>query len=396
MHAPPTTPSRPPESAPQRPVRVVRLYDHLGYAGGVLHGPGRTILRTTPVFDRTRVHLTVHFVGPTHPAAVDLEHAGHPVEFFGCGKWSLSALPRMLTLLRRTQPDVLHLGGMRAILLGRIAARMRGVPALVHFHDAQPVAGPIRLAQRALARWTAAALAVSDAVGVSAARRFGFAPGFVQTIYNGVDLAIFGERPPGEAAATRAACGWSAAHRVVAMVGRLRAEKSADLVVNGLATLRTSAPSIRLLLVGDGPARNALEAQVAAAGLADRVYFAGFQADVPRWLAAADALALPTVDGEGFPIAGIEAMAAGLPVVGFRMGGLPELVQHGHEGWLAEPGDVDGLAEGLRQVLTNDDLRAQMARAARARARTFTLEAHVRALEDVYLGVAGTKRRTRR
>jgi glycosyltransferase involved in cell wall biosynthesis len=346
------------------------------------------MLRSTPLFDPERVHLTVHFLSAPHPAAVAWPATCAAPEFLGARKWDPCACRTIRALLRRTHADVVHLGGMKSILLGRLAAHSAGVPALVHFHDTQPVTTLLRWAQRTLRSWTAGAVAVSDAVGRVAEHRFGFPPGFVRTLYNGVDIAAFQNPAPDTAAATRAECGWNGHHRVATMVGRLRREKSADVLLRCFARLRETAPHLRLLFVGDGPERAALERQATADAVRDRVHFAGDRRDVPRWLAASDALALPTLAGEGFPVSGIEALAAGKPVLGFRAGGLPELVRHGEEGWLAAPGDEDGLTEGLRQLLTDDALRARLGDAAARRAQAFTLDAHVRHLEETYARVA--------
>jgi glycosyltransferase involved in cell wall biosynthesis len=150
-------------------------------------------------------------------------------------------------------------------------------------------------------------------------------------------------------------------------VGRLAAVKGVPVLIDALAEV-ADLPGVRLTLVGDGPERAALEAQVARLGLLEIVTFAGYQdsAGVAELLKSADALVLPSF-AEGLPVVLMEAMAAGLAVVTTQIAGIPELVQDGVNGRLVPPGNRPALAQALREVLTDPARGAAMGRAGRAR-----------------------------
>jgi glycosyltransferase involved in cell wall biosynthesis len=139
-------------------------------------------------------------------------------------------------------------------------------------------------------------------------------------------------------------------------VGRLAPEKGLGVLVDAMAAL----PGCSLLLVGDGPERPGLERRVADLGLADRVEFAGWVD--PPWSARRtfDVLAVPSFT-EGFPLVIVEAMLAGIPVVASAVGGIPEIVVDGDTGLLVPPHDAPALADALRRLLGDPDLRQAMA-----------------------------------
>ena len=149
-------------------------------------------------------------------------------------------------------------------------------------------------------------------------------------------------------------------------VGRLAAVKGVPVLFEALQ--RLDIPGLRVTLIGDGPERAGLEREVAERGLSDVVEFAGYrnQTEVAEALREADALVLPSF-AEGVPVVLMEAMASARPVVTTRIAGVPELVEHGVSGRLVPPGDVEALAEALREVLCDAGLRARMGAAGRAK-----------------------------
>jgi glycosyltransferase involved in cell wall biosynthesis len=138
--------------------------------------------------------------------------------------------------------------------------------------------------------------------------------------------------------------------------------------------------------VGDGPERRALERQVAALALGQRVTFAGHVDNVEEWLPAMDLFVLPSCEDEGVPPSILEAMACGLAVVSTRFDGISEAVLDGATGLLAPARDVPALARALGELMEDPLRRARMAEAALSRARSeFALEAMVDRMEQVYL-----------
>jgi N-acetyl-alpha-D-glucosaminyl L-malate synthase BshA len=153
---------------------------------------------------------------------------------------------------------------------------------------------------------------------------------------------------------------------IVAHVSNFRPVKRADVVVRVFAAACRDMPA-RLALIGDGPDLHKVRVEAERLGVSDKLVFLGQQERIGELLAAADVFFLPSLQ-ESFGLAALEAMAAGVPVVATRVGGLPELVGDGDGGFLYEVDDFDGMAQGLRALLTDRDLRACVSARARRRA----------------------------
>jgi glycosyltransferase involved in cell wall biosynthesis len=265
------------------------------------------------------------------------------------GNRDLTALPRLVRLIRSEGYDVVHCHLYRASVYGRIAARLAGVRAVVtteHSLLAQTIEGRrITLGVRALylatERLGRCTVAVSRAVAERLAD-WGVPEHRVRVIPNGVGAARYRQPAPVRAAtrqAVRAELGLPQDAFVFGGVGRLVPGKRFDILVDALALMPPGAPEARLLLVGDGGERAALELRARRAGVADRVVFAGERDDVPELLTAMDALAAPSTV-ETFGLALLEALAAGLPVrwsSGPALAELPEGAAPGARRTLAQP-----------------------------------------------------------
>jgi len=174
--------------------------------------------------------------------------------------------------------------------------------------------------------------------------------------------------------------------RVVVHASNFRPVKRVDAVVEIFRRIRERVAA-RLVLIGDGPERGAVEQRIVESGLQDDVRFAGEQHDLVPWLSAADLFLLPSQQ-ESFGLAALEAMACEVPVVASRVGGLPEVIDDGITGYLCAPDDVDGMAERGVALLGNPELRDRIGRAAAARVRErFCAELIVPQYEQCYRDV---------
>jgi glycosyltransferase involved in cell wall biosynthesis len=287
------------------------------------------------------------------------------------------AILRLARLIRRDRPTILHTHTAKAGAVGRIAALLAGrarPPIIVHTFHGHVLRGyfsPLltlgfRLLERWLATFTTSLIAVSPEVRDDLVQ-LGVAPKekFV-VVRLGISLD---ERIGGEAGArseTRRVLGIRPDAFVVGWVGRMTAVKRTDDVLLALRRLLDENNDSYLCLVGDGPDRDHLERYAHELGIAQRCLFLGYQDDVARFYAAIDVLLLPSAN-EGTPVSVIEALAAKRPVVATRVGGVPDVVRDGTDGFLVGVGEPDNLAARLAELARDPDRRTEMGEQGRAR-----------------------------
>ena len=165
-------------------------------------------------------------------------------------------------------------------------------------------------------------------------------------------------------AAARARLGIAPDRFVVGWVGRMTGVKRTDDVLESVARLREGGVDAALLLVGDGPDRDHVEQRASELGIIRNCFFLGYQEDVSDWYQAFDTLILPSAN-EGTPVVVIEALASGCPVVATSVGGVPDVVREGIDGFLVPAGDVEALVERLAQLAADPELRSRMGEAGR-------------------------------
>ncbi len=171
---------------------------------------------------------------------------------------------------------------------------------------------------------------------------------------------------------------------VLGAAGRLIPLKGVGDLLRAAAALQAEFQQLRIEIAGSGPERADLEALVGRLGLSGKVRFLGWVDEIQYALARWDVFVLPSLE-EGFPIAALEAMSAGLPVVASSVGGVPELVVDGETGWLVPPADAASLASRLRAILRDPEQRRSMGEAGRARVREqFSLTLMTRGFSQLY------------
>lgn len=388
-------------SAPSGPIRVVRIIARLNIGGPAIHS---TLLheRLNPArFQSTLVtgteeagegnYLELHGRTANVEIIPDLGREIRPLR-------DVQTLSRLVALMRRIRPHVVHTHTAKAGAVGRAAAILAGVPVVVHTYHGHVLRGyfsPAKTAvyrgiERSLAWKTDRLLAVTTRVrdeliemGVGMASQYRAVP-------LGFDLAplLAAERRRGE---LRAELGVGDAP-LVGIVARLVPIKAHEVFLAAVAEVRRHVPDVRILIVGDGELRQALEQQTAALGLTDAVRFLGWRADIDRLYADIDVVAL-TSRNEGSPVALIEAMASGLPVVSTDVGGVADVVEHGVSGLLAPMDDAPAVARHILTLLANPDMRRTMGQHGRAKvAATYDAGRLVTDIETLYEDLLREKR----
>jgi glycosyltransferase involved in cell wall biosynthesis len=288
----------------------------------------------------------------------------------------VQATLRLAQLIRRLRPDILHTHTAKAGAVGRMAAMLAGdarPPIVVHTfhgHVLRGYFGPrlsygFRLLERWLAQRTDALVAVSPEVRDELVR-LGIAPAEKFTVVRvGIQLDDRIADVDGREE-TRRQLGIADGSFTVGWIGRMTGVKRTSDVLLAFKRLRERGVDAYLCMIGDGPEREVLERRAHELGIMKRTLFLGYQEQVAPYYAALDAMILPS-GNEGTPVSAIEALAAARPVVATRVGGLPDVVREGEDGFLVEPGDVDELAERLERLATDGELRRRMGEAGRAR-----------------------------
>jgi glycosyltransferase involved in cell wall biosynthesis len=366
------------------PLRVAHVIWALG-----LGGAEQVVIRLAAGLDRTRFAPLVCCLDEPGAFAPQAERAGLEVVALGKrGPVDARIIGRLQGLLRRRRIDVVHTHLWGADLWGRFAARRAGTPVVVT--TAHNVDSWKRWHHLALDRWLAAGtrlVAVSHEVRAFYEER-GVGRGRWQVIYNGV-----GELPTSPRdRRPLSALGIAGQDPVAALVGRLVPAKAPGVFLEAVQRAALALPSLRAIVVGDGPLRPQLEQRARQLGLGGRVVFAGLRHDVADLLAGVDVLAFSS-EREGLSMAMLEAMAAGVPVVATRVGGTPELIETGVTGILVPPGEPQALADGLLTVLRSPERSDSLRRAARELVRSrFSLRQMIEDYEAVYAGGSATAR----
>lgn len=303
----------------------------------------------------------------------------------------LIALWNVYRLLRQERPAIVHTHTSKAGVLGRLAAWLAGVPTVVHTPHGHVFYGHFDrlrsrlflLVERLLARITTRLIALTDAErhehlerGVGRSARFAVIP-------SGIDVERFRRaRTDGKLVPEWFGCPPDSL--IIGSVGWLTDVKGHRFLVEAVAALKQEFPAAHLVIVGSGDRHGALVEQARQAGIAERVHLAGHREDVEDCLRGFDCFVHPSLN-EGMGRALIEAMAAGLPVVASRVGGIPAVVQDGGNGLLVPPGESGALAEALGRLFRNPSWARELGvKAAASIGGEFGIASMVRAIEAVY------------
>jgi glycosyltransferase involved in cell wall biosynthesis len=293
--------------------------------------------------------------------------------------------PALLPLyrrIRRARPVILHSSLFHANLLGRILGRLAGVLIVICSERTMAMESEWRYA---INRWTIGladrVTAVSNSVQDFCISHIGLPANKLTVIRNGVELP---ERSPYDA---RAELGLPPDSFVIGAVSRLYAVKGIQFLVQALA--KTGAQ--RLVVIGEGPEKPALEILAERLGVADRIHWLGHRPNAPNLMPAFDLFVQPSLH-EGMPNTVLEAMAAGLPVVATAVGGTPEVVVHGVTGLLVPPKHPDALSKAISALLEDRDLGRRMGRAGRERVvEHFSVGRMIRETEELYAHLLAEK-----
>jgi glycosyltransferase involved in cell wall biosynthesis len=317
-------------------------------------------------------------------------------ERHGIKVWCLEAFPslrrpavlcRLYRIIRAFRPDIVHTHLQAPNLYGRLMALAARVPVVIASEHNVYTSKARRHVwmERLLARRTAALVAVSDQVQRFLATQLRIEPSAIRVVRNGIATPAVSS--PQAVDALRRRLALPADQFVLGTVASLTPKKGHAFLFRALAGLRDRGLHCSLILAGDGPERASLEALAATLGLADRVHFLGVEAQVGDVLALIDLFVLPSIT-EGLPLALLEAMAAGKPVVATEVGGVPDVITSGTNGLLVPAKAVEPIVDAVQTLLMDPQLRASYGARGRATVLAgFTEDQHLASLGALYLSL---------
>lgn len=294
----------------------------------------------------------------------EIEAMGVPVTVLGRRHtYSPGLLWRLTRWLRRMRADVVHTHLFTADAYGRVAALLARVPAVYStVHSTNVWKGALhRCIDWLLAWFSTKVIAVSAEVAQVLRERGRIPQSRIALVENGIDLKrLAGASGEG----VRAEFGVAPQAPLLGLIGRLHPAKGHADLIAALAQLQAQGVTAHCLLIGSGPLREAILAEVQQRGLTGRVTLAGQRADIPRLLAALDVLVMPS-RWEGLPMTLLEAMAMGKAIVATRVGGIPNVITDGREGLLVPAADAAALAAALKRLIQDAALRRALGERAR-------------------------------
>ena len=309
------------------------------------------------------------------------------------------ALMNLTLFLKANHYHIVHTHNSKAGFIGRLAAKLAGVPVIIHtvhgfaFHDQEPPSRQIlfRNLERLASHCCHKMIFISQPLVDWAIRERIASEEKIVKIYSGIELDLF--RPVSKDRRNKIRKKWNLKQNapVIGIVSKLWEGKGHVVLIEAFKALRKEIEDAVLVIVGEGLLYDKLVGVVNGNGLRDSVLFTGFQMDVSEIIATFDVAVLPSFF-EGMGRVLLEAMAMGKPVVASRVGGIPDLVEDGVNGLLVRPGNVKELADALKIMLNGKKLAEKMGNEGRERVKEqFSADAMVRSIEKVYREVLTKK-----
>ncbi|MCC7119441.1 MAG: glycosyltransferase [Anaerolineales bacterium] len=348
----------------KRKYNIVYLIDGLGMGGAE-----RLMVPTLKNLDRDTFNprVCVFQVRNGNPIADQLRAIDVPVDLLPIPYLrDLTAIPRLYAYLKRNQTDLVHTQLEFADTLGSFTAKLLRLPSVTTLHTM--MAAEANLKSRlheftelfALRHFCNVVISVSEEARQFHLRESKTPPEKARVIYNGIDLSAYANlEVQRERASLRQEFNLPADATLLTTVAVLREPKGIQFMISALPTIVAQHPNAYYLIVGDGAYRPELEKAAAESRVRERILFAGQRNDIPQILYASDLFVLPTLT-EALPTVLAEAMAAHLPIVASRVGGIPEMVTPGLNGALVAPGLPDELASACADLLANPEKMKSM------------------------------------
>ena len=375
-----------------RKTRILLLIDIL-YAPNCMGGTERHVYQLASRLDRERFEVFVARFDPRDGLAAEkIRESGVDVHTIPVGRYyTLNAFRRavdLAALIRKNRIDVVQTFHFKSDTYGVLVAKLSGAPVIVSSRrDMGDLRNPvqttlIRITDRLVDRF----LVNADAIKERMIDEEDLDPEKITTIYNGIDLDVFGSAN-GNGVSVREQLGVPPSAFLLGYIAHFRPEKGHHVIFEALRSLKKEIPDVRLLLVGDGPRANRrhLETLVAQMDLTSNVLFLGAVGEVQKYIPAMDVMCFVPTENEGLSNAIIETMAMERPVVATDVGGNRELVTDEDTGLLIPPNDAGAIVDAIRRLHGDAALRARLSAASRKFVEQhLSLAGMIKRYEDLY------------
>jgi glycosyltransferase involved in cell wall biosynthesis len=293
-------------------------------------------------------------------------------------------------LIIREKPAIVHTHSSKAGILGRWAAKMAGVRCIIHTphghvfygHFGSLTSRLFLLMEKLSALITDCMIALTEGEKKDYIELLNLRPASIEIIHSGVDINRY-MKTRIKIKEKKISLGLNPKKLVVGTVGWLLSIKGPMVLLKAMGRIWQKHSDVELVYVGKGELEEELKTESFRMGVSDSVTFLGWRNDVHEIMPVFDLFVLPSLN-EGMGRVLVEAMASGKPVVGSNVGGIPDLIKNGHNGFLVEPGDEIDLSVAIEKVLTDAKMRDEMGRKGKTMARNFGVERMVEKIDDLY------------
>lgn len=384
-----------------KPIKVMQIIARLNIGGPAVYVTLVTEKLNQAGFEISLVSGNIE-AGEGDMTYYATEHGVTPILISGLSRSlnpirDLATIYRLYRLIRQHKPDIVHTHTAKAGFTGRWAAKLAGVPVIVHTFHGHVFSGYFSprktqifiLLERLTSRISDTIITLTQGLRRELAEQYHITRKERITVLPlGLDLQPFADRPRKNGAFREA---WKIPQGVplVGIVGRFVPVKNHALFVRAAAKIHATRPDVHFVMIGDGEVRAEIEALVDSLGLRPVTTFTGWMRDTKNAYADMDVFVISSVN-EGTPVTVIESLSNGCPVVATAVGGLPDLLDGGEFGVLVPSDDVDALAAGVLSVL---DTPPDTTKAQNAMLRRYGIESLVSDLGSLYRGLLERKRR---
>ena len=370
----------------RRKIRLLHVVD--GFRMG---GAENKLAELIERLDRQTFDQYLANVGPDGPLYERFKSTGVPI--YQCqrrNRFDIKPILKLKKLMHEKQIDIVQTTLFWADFSGILAAKLARVPVVLSWetvtHEGDPYHYKLqrKIGYKLAMKFASGIIAVSHEIKDSLIRRRGIPPDMIHVIHYGVDLNTFSLN--GNPGKKREELGFSHDQIVIGIVARLEAVKGHKYFIEAFHQLAPKYRQMYAVLIGDGSQKENLKKLVDKYQLQDRVRFLGIRRDIPELLHAIDIFVLPSIAGEGLPNVILEAMACGKPIVATRVGGTPEAVLDGENGYVVPAGDPAALASALQDLLDDAEKRKQFGLRSRQLVEEhFSLQKQLSSFEALYV-----------